>query len=100
MTSAPEHIVKAFDDELKRLREAIVRMGGLSEAQLAREVTRDSGEVQVTSRSPTPASPRKVNGFAPWDTANRLISARLRVMSMPMVFWPTSRPPAMPQTMA
>ena len=35
MSSAPDHIVKSFDDELKHLREAIVRMGGLAEAQLA-----------------------------------------------------------------
>ena len=35
MTAAPDHIVKSFDDELKHLRESILRMGGLAEAQLA-----------------------------------------------------------------
>jgi len=33
--TATEHIVKSFDEELKHLRELIVRMGGLAEAQLA-----------------------------------------------------------------
>ena len=33
MTS--EHIVKSFDDQLKRLENLIAEMGGLAEAQLA-----------------------------------------------------------------
>jgi len=32
---APRHIVKAYDEELRRLNEIITRMGGLCEAQLA-----------------------------------------------------------------
>ena len=35
MSSASEHIVKSFDEELEQLRELVVRMGGLAEAQLA-----------------------------------------------------------------
>ena len=35
MSTANEHIVKSFDEELHNLREIIVRMGGLAEAQLA-----------------------------------------------------------------
>ncbi len=38
MSTANEHIVKSFDDELQHLREIIVRMGGLAEAQLASAV--------------------------------------------------------------
>jgi len=30
----PEHVVKSYDDELRRLRDLIVRMGGLVESQL------------------------------------------------------------------
>ena len=30
-----EHIVKSFDEELKRLTNAIARMGGLAESQIA-----------------------------------------------------------------
>jgi phosphate transport system protein len=33
-----EHIVKSFDEELKRLTQVIMRMGGLAERQLARSV--------------------------------------------------------------
>ena len=58
------------------------------------------GEVQVTSRSPTPARPRKVKGLAPKDTASRLISARLRVINIPTVFEPTPSAEARPQMMA
>ncbi len=32
---APDHIVKSFDDELRKLREQILAMGGRAEAQLA-----------------------------------------------------------------
>ncbi len=35
MSTADEHIVKSFDEELHHLREVILRMGGLAEAQLA-----------------------------------------------------------------
>ncbi len=35
MSTADPHIVKSFDEELQNLREVIVRMGGLAEAQLA-----------------------------------------------------------------
>ncbi len=35
MSTADPHIVKSFDEELQNLREVIVRMGGLAEAQLS-----------------------------------------------------------------
>ena len=38
MSNRPEHIVKSFDDELKRLNQVIARMGGLAEAQLQRAI--------------------------------------------------------------
>ena len=38
MSTADEHIVKSFDEELQHLREVILRMGGLAEAQLASAV--------------------------------------------------------------
>ncbi len=38
MSMADPHIVKSFDEELQHLREVIVRMGGLAEAQLASAV--------------------------------------------------------------
>ncbi|MEX2008718.1 MAG: phosphate signaling complex protein PhoU [Dongiaceae bacterium] len=38
MSNRPEHIVKSFDDELKRLSQVIARMGGLAEAQLQRAI--------------------------------------------------------------
>ncbi len=34
MTTASEHIVKSFDDELKQLSDIVIQMGGLAEAQL------------------------------------------------------------------
>ena len=38
MAIGKEHIVKSFDEELKRLRQAIAQMGGLVEAQLQKAV--------------------------------------------------------------
>jgi phosphate transport system protein len=38
VSTANEHIVKSFDDELQQLRDVILRMGGLAEAQLASAV--------------------------------------------------------------
>ena len=38
MSNRPEHIVKSFDSELKRLSQVIARMGGLAEAQLQRAI--------------------------------------------------------------
>src|SRR3954451_7110676 len=44
---------------------------------------RDSGEEQVATRSPSPASPMRVSGFAPSRTASRGVSARPRGMGGP-----------------
>ena len=37
-TTASEHIVKSFDDELKQLSDIVIQMGGLAEAQLQNAV--------------------------------------------------------------
>ena len=37
-TTATEHIVKSFDDELKQLSDIVIQMGGLAEAQLQNAV--------------------------------------------------------------
>ncbi|MNN72913.1 hypothetical protein D3C81_1889900 [compost metagenome] len=58
------------------------------------------GEEQVTIKSPTPASPRKVIGLAPRLTAKRVISANARVISMLLVFSPMPRATAMPAMIA
>ena len=36
MTDAPEHLVKSYDQELKRLRNLLTEMGGIVESQVAR----------------------------------------------------------------
>ena len=46
VSSASEHIVKSFDEQLEQLRADIVRMGGLAEAQLA-------GAMEALSKSDT-----------------------------------------------
>ena len=38
MPQTQDHIVKSFDDSLEQLRQNVVRMGGLAEAQLARAI--------------------------------------------------------------
>ena len=35
MANQPEHIVKSYSDDLRRLRELVARMGGLAERQVA-----------------------------------------------------------------
>src|SRR5437899_2181639 len=47
-------------------------------------------------RSPTPAMPRNVSGFAPRVTPSRVISASPRVMSAARAFGPNSRPSQAP----
>ncbi len=57
---------------------------------------RDSGEEQVATRSPIPASPAKVYGSAPSATPSRVISASPRVISVALVLSPSPMPSAMP----
>jgi phosphate transport system protein len=56
----PEHTVRAFDDELKRLSQTIIRMGGLAEAQVA-------GAVEAMSRRNTEKAGQVVQGDAEID---------------------------------
>ena len=53
---------------------------------------RDRSPVQVSTRSPMPASPASVSGLAALRTASREISARPRVMSAARVLWPEAEP--------
>ena len=57
---------------------------------------RDSGDEQVATRSPSPASPISVSGLAPRAIASRAVSARPRVISEAVVLSPNPRPTAMP----
>ena len=40
MSEAPEHLVKSYDQELKRLGNLITEMGGIVESQVADAATR------------------------------------------------------------
>jgi hypothetical protein len=61
---------------------------------------RDRSPVQVSTRSPTPDSPRKVTGFAPKATPSRVISASPRVISAARELSPDSMPSATPTAIA
>jgi hypothetical protein len=61
---------------------------------------RDSGDEQVATRSPSPASPAKVSGSAPSATPRRAVSASPRVMSEARVLSPNPIPAATPQASA
>src|SRR5579875_1451877 len=56
--------------------------------------------VQVRTRSPMPARPMSVTGFAPRRTASRVISASPRVMSAARALWPSARPSQTPVAIA
>ena len=61
---------------------------------------RDRSPVQVSTKSPIPASPDKVIGFAPFFTARRTSSARPRVMIAARVLEPNPIPSAIPAAIA
>src|SRR6267143_631111 len=61
---------------------------------------RESSPVQVSTRSPIPASPLSVSGLAPFFTASRTSSARPRVMMAARVLLPKPMPSEMPAAMA
>jgi hypothetical protein len=61
---------------------------------------RDSGDVHVATRSPSPASPAKVLLSAPRASPNRVISARPRVMIEALVLSPNPIPSAIPHASA
>ena len=57
---------------------------------------RERVPVDVSTRSPSPASPASVAGSPPSVTASRVISASPRVTSAARVFSPSPRPSARP----
>ena len=61
---------------------------------------RDSGDWQVATRSPSPASPANVYGSAPSASPSRVVSARPRVISEAVAFAPRPSPTAMPTARA
>ncbi len=61
---------------------------------------RDSGEAHVAIRSPMPASPENVSGFASSARPSRVISARPLVMTVAVVLLPKPMPSAMPTATA
>ena len=56
--------------------------------------------VQVRTRSPMPAKPPMVMGWAPLATASRVISTSPLVISAALALLPNPRPSEMPQAMA
>jgi len=61
---------------------------------------RDSGELQVATRSPSPASPANVCWSAPSAAPRRAISARPRVIRVALVLSPSPMPTAIPTASA
>ena len=61
---------------------------------------RESGDMQVAMRSPTPARPAKVAGSPPSATPSRVVSASPRVMIVALVLSPMPMPSAMPTASA
>ena len=64
------------------------------------ERLRDSGEEQVATRSPRPASPINVIGLASKAFATRAVSARPRVITEAVVLSPKPSPTAIPTASA
>lgn len=54
----------------------------------------------MATRSPRPARPARVAGWAPIAVASRVVSARPRVMSMDAALGPRPMPVAMPTARA
>jgi hypothetical protein len=61
---------------------------------------RDNGEEHVATRSPRPARPIRVSGFASMAIANRAVSASPRVITDAVVLSPNPRPKAIPTASA
>ena len=61
---------------------------------------RDSGDEQVATRSPRPASPEKVYGSAPRAAPSRLVSASPRVITDAVALAPRPSPMAIPTARA
>jgi len=61
---------------------------------------RDSGDMHVAIRSPTPARPANVTGSAPSASPRREVSASPRVISDALELSPSPSPSAMPTARA
>jgi hypothetical protein len=61
---------------------------------------RESGDMHVATRSPSPARPAKVAGSPPRATPRRVVSARPRVMIEALELSPMPMPSAMPTARA
>jgi phosphate transport system protein len=76
MPQTQDHIVKSFDDSLEQLRQNVVRMGGLAEAQLARAI-------QALSRRDAALAAEVVKGDAEIDRLEQEIGAQaIRVLAL------------------
>ncbi len=78
--TAPKHIVRSFDDELKGLSQVITRMGGLAESQLATAV-------EALKRRDTDLAERVVRGDAAIDALEEELderAVRLLALRQPM----------------
>jgi phosphate transport system protein len=78
--TAPDHIVRSFDDELQGLSQIVTRMGGLAETQLATAV-------EALTRRDTDLAERVVRGDAPIDTLEDELderAVRLLALRQPM----------------
>ena len=64
------------------------------------EWLRDSGDMHVAMRSPTPASPANVGASPPSAMPRRIVSARPRVMIEALELSPMPMPSAMPTASA
>jgi len=78
--TAPEHIVRSFDGELKALNQVVTRMGGLAEAQLATAV-------EALTRRDTDLAERVVRGDSAIDALEEELderAVRLLALRQPM----------------
>ena len=92
MPQTQDHIVKSFDDSLEQLRQNVVRMGGLAEAQLARAI-------QALSRRDAALAAEVVKGDAEIDRLEQEIGAQaIRVLALGRADLREGDPPEMDES--
>ena len=77
---ASDHIIKSYDDELRRLDNTITQMGGLAESQLA-------AAIEAVAKRDTPLATRVVEGDGAVDELDREVESlvvRLLALRQPM----------------